>query len=88
MNTENQKIEHWDQENNYLIRTITFKNFKEAIKAMNLIGDVAEEINHHPNWSNSYNKLEIKLFTHTTGGVTDLDYTLAGKINDIISANF
>ena len=88
MKTDSQKIEHWDQENNYLTRTITFKNFKEALKAMNLIGDAAEEINHHPNWSNSYNKLEIKLFTHTTGGITDLDFKLAIKINDIISDNF
>ncbi|MFT6716876.1 MAG: 4a-hydroxytetrahydrobiopterin dehydratase [Saprospiraceae bacterium] len=88
MTNNTKRIDDWTKENNYLIRTITFENFKEALHAMNLIGEVAEELNHHPNWSNSYNTLEIKLFTHTTDSVTDLDYTLASRINEIISEKF
>jgi 4a-hydroxytetrahydrobiopterin dehydratase len=88
MNSDINDIDHWNQESNYLKRIIIFKDFKEALRAMRLIGEVAEELNHHPNWSNCYNTLEIKLFTHTTGTVTDLDYLLASRINDIVSKNF
>jgi 4a-hydroxytetrahydrobiopterin dehydratase len=88
MNSDINDIDHWNQESNYLKRIIIFKDFKEALRAMRLIGEVAEELNHHPNWSNCYNRLEIKLFTHTTGTVTDLDYLLASRINDIVSKIF
>jgi 4a-hydroxytetrahydrobiopterin dehydratase len=88
MNSDINDIDHWNQESNYLKRIIIFKDFKEALQAMRLIGEVAEELNHHPNWSNCHKTLEIKLFTHTTGAVTDLDYLLASRINDIVSKNF
>ncbi len=44
------------------------------------IGDVAEELNHHPDWFNSYNELNIKLGTHDVGGVTMKDFELASRI--------
>ena len=81
------EVEHWVTESNYIKRAIVFVNFKEAMKVMNLIGEVAEELNHHPNWSNCYNLLEIKLFTHTEGHVTELDYTFAERINLIVADN-
>ena len=88
MSSNKNEIDQWKQENNHLKREIIFRDFKQALHAMNLIGAAAEELNHHPNWSNCYNTLEIKLFTHTTNNVTELDYTLALKINEIVTENF
>jgi len=88
MNSNKNKIDKWKQEKNHLHREIIFRDFKEALYAMNLIGIAAEELNHHPDWSNSYNILKIKLFTHTANSVTEIDYTLALKINEIIAENF
>ena len=48
------------------------------------IADVAEEIGHHPDWYNSYNKLNIKLITHASGGLTMKDFELALRIEEII----
>ena len=50
---------------------------------MNNVADVAEEINHHPTWTNTYNQLEITLTTHDTGGISKLDFELAEKIDYI-----
>ncbi len=82
------KLPYWEHKNNYITRTITFKNFIEALDAMNIIGAIAEDMNHHPNWYNCYNKLEIKLFTHDAGEVTELDYTLAEQINKMLANQY
>lgn len=55
---------------------------------MNLIAAIAEKYNHHPDWSNTYNKLDISLQTHTENSVTKLDYTVAEEINKILKENF
>ena len=44
---------------------------------------IAEKMNHHPDWNNVYNRLEIKLNTHDAGGITDQDFQLAAKINEL-----
>lgn len=74
----------WREENNKLKRTLKFKNFKEAMAFMNQVAEVAEEVNHHPWWSNVYNKIEIELTTHDAGNtVTEKDIDLAKKIDQI-----
>ena len=74
----------WKEENNTLKRTLIFKDFKEAIAFMNQVAEVAEEVNHHPWWSNVYNKVEIELTTHDAGNtVTEKDHDLARKIDAI-----
>ncbi|MBC5994093.1 4a-hydroxytetrahydrobiopterin dehydratase [Pontibacter cellulosilyticus] len=74
----------WREEDNKLKRTLEFKDFKAAMAFMNQVADVAEEINHHPWWSNVYNKIEIELTTHDAGNtVTEKDYELAQKIDQI-----
>ena len=50
---------------------------------MNEIALVAEEINHHPTWTNSYNQLEITLWTHDTNSLSKLDYLLAKRIDKL-----
>jgi 4a-hydroxytetrahydrobiopterin dehydratase len=76
----------WKEENNCLIRTFEFKNFSEAFGFMTRVAIEAEKLNHHPNWSNVWNKVEIKLNTHDAGDiVTDKDHKLAERIDSLIS---
>jgi hypothetical protein len=52
----------WKEENNQLCKTFTFPTFMEAFDFMSMVAVIAEEMNHHPWWSNVYNKVEIKFF--------------------------
>ncbi len=75
---------NWIEKNNELVQEFTFKDFIEAWGFMNKVALVAEKMGHHPNWSNVYNKVTIKLFTHDVGNtVTDLDRKLAAEIDKI-----
>lgn len=69
--------EGWDLTDNKLCKNYSFKDFKAAFSFMTQLATVAEEINHHPTWENSYNKVSIKLFTHHTGTITEGDLVLA-----------
>ena len=66
-------------------RSFAFKDFKAAFGFMAQIALKAEEMQHHPEWSNVYNRVDITLTTHDAGGVTDKDKELALFINDIVS---
>lgn len=78
-------MENWNEENNRLNATFKFKNFIEAWAFMNKVAIVAEKMNHHPNWSNTYNTVNISLSTHDAGNtVTDLDKQLAQKIDELL----
>ena len=75
----------WTEENNQLKKTFTFKNFIDAFSFMNRVALVAEKMDHHPNWSNVYNKVEINLCTHSAGNVvTEKDRKLAERINKLL----
>ena len=72
----------WKEENNMLSRTFEFKNFIDAFAFMTKVAFEAEKMNHHPNWSNVYNKVTISLNTHDEENtVTDKDRKLADKID-------
>ena len=64
-----------------IARTFEFKNFVEAFGFMTKVALKAEKMNHHPEWSNVYGKVEIKLSTHDAGGLTELDVKLARAID-------
>lgn len=81
-----EKMEGWSFNENAIHTTLEFDNFKEAFAAMTRIAFEAEAQQHHPNWFNVYNTLEISLSTHDADGVTDKDFKLAEKIEEIISA--
>ena len=66
-------------------KTYTFANFDEAFGWMTRVAKVAEEMNHHPEWFNVWNRVDVTLSTHDAGGLTDLDITLAGKMDDLAS---
>jgi 4a-hydroxytetrahydrobiopterin dehydratase len=64
-----------------LQQSFVFKNFKDAFSCMSEIAVVAEELNHHPEWFNVWNRLEVTLSTHDSGGLTLKDIQLAQAIN-------
>lgn len=75
----------WSTDNNKLSKTFEFTDFKEAFAFMTHVAFVAEEHNHHPNWSNVYNRVTIDLTTHDAGNIiTEKDRTLAEAIDKII----
>lgn len=75
----------WKEENNYLVREFTFKDFKQAFSFMIQVAALAEEMQHHPLWTNVYNKLEIKLNTHDAGNtITQKDRDLAAAIDKLL----
>jgi len=72
----------WIEENHKLKRTFQFKDFVEAFAFMTKVAILAEKMNHHPNWSNVYNRVTIELSTHDAGNiVTDKDRKLAEAID-------
>ena len=76
----------WNEDNNQLKRSFQFSNFIDAFGFMTKVALAAEKMNHHPNWSNSYNKVEITLYTHDAGNMaTDKDRKLANEIDKIFS---
>lgn len=69
-----------------LVRTFTFKDFSEAFAFMTRVALIAEKENHHPDWSNVYNRVTIKLSTHDAGNIiTEKDQRLAAAIDKIAS---
>lgn len=65
-----------------LTKTFTFADFASALGWMVRIGVFADQLNHHPDWSNSYNKVRVALTTHDAGGITHLDIELASKMSE------
>lgn len=75
----------WQEKNNTLYQKFSFPNFIDAFSFMTKVAIIAEKMNHHPNWSNVYNTVEISLSTHDAGDVvTEKDYELAKAI-DVLS---
>jgi len=74
----------WQESDNKLKRTFEFENFVEAWGFMNKVAMIAEKMDHHPNWSNVYNKVTIELTTHDAGNtITDKDRKLAAAIDKL-----
>lgn len=78
-------LNNWSLENNTLNRELKFKNFVEAFSFMTAVALEAEKLNHHPDWSNSYNKVSISLTNHEAKGITQLDFDLASTIEKIFN---
>ena len=66
-----------DQEYKAIIKSFVFKDFEEAFSWMISISSIAEEMNHHPEWKNVYNKVDVLLSTHDVLGLTKKDFLLA-----------
>ena len=75
------ELAEWRIKDEKLFRVLRFKDFNKAIEFMNQVAITSEAMDHHPEWSNVYNKVEIYLVTHSEGGITQLDIDLARKID-------
>jgi 4a-hydroxytetrahydrobiopterin dehydratase len=69
----------WSEVDGALERTFEFGNFREALGFVNRVGELAEAENHHPDIAIHYNKVTLRWWTHTAGGITDRDRELAEK---------
>jgi 4a-hydroxytetrahydrobiopterin dehydratase len=80
-------LPHWqyDAQSRSLRRNIVFADFSQALAAMVRIGIEAEKADHHPEWSNVYNRLDIRLTTHDVNGVSFKDLALASEIDAIVA---
>lgn len=76
-------MKNWETKNNKLYKLFSFADFISAIKFVNAVAELAEKENHHPDISIKYKKVELTLWTHDTGSITEKDHSLASKIDNI-----
>lgn len=77
-------VDGWEERDGKLHREFAFKDFSEAFAFMARVALAAEKVDHHPDWSNSWNKVVIDLVSHDKGGITDRDEALARTINGLL----
>ena len=73
----------WEVSNGKLHREFRFEDFKRAFGFMTSLALAAEAMDHHPDWSNVYNRVVVDLATHDAGGITELDFALAKAADDL-----
>lgn len=73
----------WQLQDDSLHTQWKFKDFVQAMAFMNAVAEVAERMNHHPEWSNVYNRVNVRLTTHDSGGLTQLDFALAQAMDSL-----
>ncbi|MGY2780390.1 pterin-4-alpha-carbinolamine dehydratase [Synechococcus sp. 63AY4M2] len=73
----------WSLQDGKLHRQFQFRSFVEAFGWMSSVALVAESMGHHPEWTNVYNRVRVHLTTHDAGGITELDFTLAQRMNEL-----
>ena len=81
---ELEKLVEWTLRDQKLYRRFVFGNFIEAFGFMSRVALLAEAANHHPEWSNVYNRVDIYLTTHDAGGLTQRDFSLAEQIDQLL----
>jgi 4a-hydroxytetrahydrobiopterin dehydratase len=77
-------LKGWELAGGKLHRELKFKDFVEAWGFMTRAAIVAQEMNHHPEWFNVYNRVVIDLATHDVGGISEKDFELAGKMEGLV----
>ncbi len=80
------QVPGWRREGGRLARTLTFANFVEAMRFVNRMADVAEAEGHHPDFCVHYSRVELTVWTHAIGGLSENDFILAAKINALLAA--
>jgi len=77
------KLAHWSVQNGKLHREYKFADFPHAVGFMAIAAPGIEKMNHHPEWSNVYNRVVVDLSTHDAGGITQKDFELAALLESI-----
>ncbi len=77
------KIPEWELEKKHIERTFEFDEFSESIDFVNSVAEVSEDEEHHPDIDIRFNKVRLILSTHSKGGLTDLDFALAERIDTL-----
>lgn len=77
------KLNGWELDDDAIAKSFEFKDFAEAWAFMQKVAKAAEDMDHHPEWTNVYNKVLIRLSTHDAGGITERDFSLATKIDAV-----
>jgi 4a-hydroxytetrahydrobiopterin dehydratase len=83
LKTRLKKIPEWELEKKHIERTFEFDDFSDSIDFVNAVAEVAEEEEHHPDIDIRYNKVRLVLSTHSKGGLTELDFALAERIDTL-----
>ena len=80
------KLAGWEllSDRDAITKSFKFKNFIEAFGWMTRVSLIAEKLNHHPEWSNVYNRVDVTLTTHSFDALTGLDVKLARKMDDLV----
>ena len=73
----------WERRGESLWREFTFADFAAAFAFMTKVAVVGEQLGHHPDWRNVYRRVQISLTTHDAGGLTDLDFALARRCDEL-----
>ena len=73
----------WEVTDGQITRTVTRKDFRDALLYVNAVGYLAEQANHHPDIAISWNKVTLTLVTHSAGGLTSKDFALARQVSDL-----
>jgi 4a-hydroxytetrahydrobiopterin dehydratase len=82
-----QELPHWTYENGWIRRKFRTSGWKATLMVVNTVGHLAEAAWHHPDLTVSYAFVIVKLMTHSAKGITDKDFTLAKKIEEVIQWN-
>jgi 4a-hydroxytetrahydrobiopterin dehydratase len=77
------KVPEWEQDKKSIERTFEFDDFFQSIDFVDSVAEIAEEQEHHPDIDIRYNKVRLVLSTHSKGGLTDLDFETAEKIDTL-----
>jgi 4a-hydroxytetrahydrobiopterin dehydratase len=78
------QVDGWEVVDGALHRTLTFADFNEAFGFMTRVALVAEKMDHHPDWSNSWNRVELSIVSHDEGGITERCVELATRVNALL----
>lgn len=78
-------LPHWSLHEDKLHRSLRFDDFSEAFAFMTRVAMAAEQLNHHPEWQNVWNRVDIALTTHDAGGISELDFELVRRIEAILA---
>ncbi len=76
-------LDGWTRDGDHLVRALEFADFSVAFGFMTSIAIAAERLHHHPEWTNVYSRVEIRLTTHDAGGLSSSDFELASLIDDL-----